>query len=162
MMRSRSRSVKGDAGDAPTDGTNVLFDVWLVSRATHGLLDAALAPTGLSADEFGLYSVLTSAESMTPSELARWMCAPLTTMSSHVKRMEGRGHVRRTRNPEDGRSYVLSLTAEGRRVHRAAGARFLPVLARVVDALGPDEPDVRRALAQLRTALEAAHAPPAT
>jgi DNA-binding MarR family transcriptional regulator len=155
-MRYRSNSVKGR--EPATDGTNVLFDVWLVSRATHGLLDAALAPSGLSADEFGIYSVLISAESMTPSELARWMSAPLTTMSSHVKRMEGRGHLRRERNPDDGRSYGLSLTAEGRRAHQAAGQRFLPALAQVVAALGPREIDVRQALASLRTALEAVHA----
>jgi DNA-binding MarR family transcriptional regulator len=152
-MRDRSKSVKGEVADPTTDGTNVLFDVWLVSRATTGLLDAALAPTGLTADEFGIYSVLTSADSLTPSELARWMSAPLTTVSSHVKRMEGRGHVKRERNPGDGRSYVLSLTPEGRRAHRAAGERFLPVLDLVVDSLGGREAEVRRALAWLRQAL---------
>ena len=60
-MRDRSKSVKAHPVDAvPAEGTNVLFDVWLVSRATTGLLDAALAPTGLTADEFGVYSVLMS------------------------------------------------------------------------------------------------------
>jgi hypothetical protein len=34
----------------------LLFDIWLVSRATTGLLDAALAPVGLTADEFALHS----------------------------------------------------------------------------------------------------------
>jgi DNA-binding MarR family transcriptional regulator len=137
------------------DGTNVLFDVWLVSRATTGVLDAALAPTGLTADEFGIYSVLTSADTMTPSELARWMSAPPTTVSSYVKRLEGRGHVVRKRNPDDGRSYVLELTAAGRRAHQEAGRRFLPVLDQVVDSLGSRrEAEVRRALAALREALD--------
>jgi DNA-binding MarR family transcriptional regulator len=146
-MRDRTTVVK------PPDGTNVLFDVWLVSRATTGLLDAALAPSGLTADEFGIYSVLTSSESMTPSELARWMSAPPTTVSSHIKRIEARGHLVRDRNPADGRSYVLRLTPEGRSAHQAAGARFLPVLDTVVEALGSKEPSVRRSLAALHAAL---------
>jgi len=148
-MRTRSRSVKREPG------ANVLFDVWLVMRATVGTLDEALAPTGLTADEFGVYSVLTAAETMTPTELARWMSAPPTTVSSYVKRFEARGHVARERNPADGRSFVLRLTREGRAAHRKAGAAFLPVLARVVEALGSREPEVRRALAALRESLDA-------
>lgn len=163
------KSVKSDGGEPrdrrasggghPVDqvgeaGTNVLFDVWLVSRGTSGLLDAALASTALTGDEFGIYSVLTSAEALTPSELARWMSAPPTTVSSYVKRLEQRGHVVREPNPDDGRSYRIRLTPEGRRVHRAAGAAFLPVLERVVVALGRDEPAVRSALGALRGALD--------
>ena len=143
--------------ELPAAGTNVLFDVWLVYRATAGVLDGALAPSGLSADEFGLYSVLTSADALTPSELARWMAAPATTVSSYVKRLERRGHVKRIANPRDGRSYLLSLTPSGRRAHRAAVDAFIPVLARVVRALGPSEASVRQGLASLRAALDASH-----
>jgi DNA-binding MarR family transcriptional regulator len=159
-MRDRSKNVKGGSArrshpvDAvPAAGTNVLFDVWLVARAVTGALDTALAPTGLTADEFGVYSVLSSSDVMTPTELARWMAAPPTTVSSYVKRLEGRGHVVRERNPDDGRSYVLRLAPTGRAAHRAGGQAFLPVLQRVVSALGRDEPAVRRALESLRVAI---------
>lgn len=134
----------------------MLFDVWLVARLACGALDHALQPSGLTADEFGIYSVLHSPAPITPSELARWMCAPLTTVSSYVKRLEARGHVTRQRNPDDGRSYVLQLTDEGRRAHQAAGACFLPVLDRVVAELGAEEPGVRRTLATLHRSLDAA------
>jgi DNA-binding MarR family transcriptional regulator len=154
-MRTRTTSVKQHPVDAvAATGTNVLFDVWLVTRAATGLLDAALADAGLTADEFGLYSVLTTSDAMTPTELARWMSAPATTVSSYVKRFERRGHVVRERHPTDGRSFVLRLTPEGRAVHRAGGAAFLPVLERVVAALGPDEPSVRAALELLRTSID--------
>lgn len=135
----------------------MLFDVWLLMKATVGVLDQALAPTGLTSDEFGVYSVLTSAETMTPSELARWMSAPATTVSSYVKRFEARGHVIRERNPADGRSFVLRLTPSGRKVHQEAGEAFLPVLQRVVAALGPREPEVRQALRALRESLPDEH-----
>jgi DNA-binding MarR family transcriptional regulator len=145
-MRDRSTFVK-------PDGTNVLFDVWLVSRSVTGRLDAALAEAGITADEFGVYSVLTTSAGLTPSELARWMSAPPTTVSSFVKRLEGRGHVERRRHPGDGRSYVLHLTPAGRRTHARAVKAFLPELQRVVDALGSEEPSVRRALATLHDAV---------
>lgn len=140
----------------PAEGTNVLFDVWLAARAATGMLDEALAPTGLSADEFGVYSVLTSADALTPSELARWMSAPPTTVSSFVKRLERRGHVTREPNPGDGRSHLLRLTPAGHAAHAAAGSAFLPVLDRVVTSLGREEPEVRKALAVLRRSIDRA------
>lgn len=92
---------------------------------------------------------------MTPSDLARWMAAPPTTVSSVVKRLESRGHLVRERNPNDGRSYVLRLTCSGHAAHRAAGALFLPALRDLVRALGSKEPSARRALADVRRALDA-------
>jgi DNA-binding MarR family transcriptional regulator len=139
----------------PPEGTNVLFDVWLVARAVTGLLDRALEPSGLSADEFGVYSVLTSSDTMTPGDLARFMSAPPTTVSSYVKRIEARGHLKRERNPDDGRSYVLRLTPSGRAAHRRAGQEFLPVLAQVLDQLGGKDATVRAALRRLHAAAEA-------
>lgn len=133
---------------------NVLFDVWLVSRATHALLDETLRGTGLDSDEFAVYSVLASTEHMTPTELARWMSAPPTTVSSYVKRFEQRGHVTKTPNPDDGRSYRLSLTPAGRRAHRIAGALFLPVLGDVVDRIGDDAPATHRRLRELHRSID--------
>lgn len=159
IMRTRSTSVKPHPVDAvPAGGTNVLFDMWLVMRSTTSLLDAALAPSGLSADEFGVYSVLTSADALTPTDLATWMSAPPTTVSSYVKRIEARGHLTRERNPDDGRSYVLRLTAAGAGAHAAAVEAFVPVLQRVIDELEGDEPRVRRSLQTLRLAVEAVSA----
>jgi DNA-binding MarR family transcriptional regulator len=155
MVRVRSQFVKGLAAHEVRDeDVDVTFMVWLTSRATADLLDAALAPAGLSGDEFAIYSVLTAAPSITPTELARWMAAPPTTVSSYVKRFEGRGHVQREPNPADRRSYRIRLTPAGRRAHRAAVALFLPVRTRVADALGARETDVREALLTLRTVLD--------
>jgi DNA-binding MarR family transcriptional regulator len=169
-MRDRTTSVKreipeagGDPGhpvsDVPEAGTNVLFDIWLVSRSATHLLDAALVSTGLTGDEFGIYSVLTSAEALTPSQLARWLSAPPTTVSSYVKRLEERGHVVREPNPDDRRSYRIRLTPEGRQVHQVTGQAFLPALEQVVAALGRDEPAVRAALGVLHTALDSLRDP---
>ena len=172
IMRDRTNSVNPlpheEGWDRPAgvrdDGTTLLLDVWLVSRATHGLLDEALAPAGLTADEFAVYSMLRGSEDgSTPSELAGWMAAPPTTVSSYVKRFEARGHVERVPNPDDRRSYRLRLTDEGRAAHLAAAQRFAPVLEQVLTALGAagaDEDRVADGLAALLAALTIARTAP--
>ena len=155
MVRHRNVSVGGlSAREVRDEDVDVTFMVWLTSRATADLLDAVLAPAGLNGDEFAIYSVLTAAPSITPTELARWMAAPPTTVSSYVKRFEARGHVQREPNPADRRSYRIKLTPAGRRAHRAAVALFLPMRTRVADALGAQEEAVREALLTLRTVLD--------
>lgn len=149
-VSEHSPEAEGVAGKVDAGLANVLFDVWLVSRAVHALIDDAIRPSGLDADEFAVYSVLASDTAMTPSELADWMAAPPTTVSSYVKRFERRGHVRRVPNPEDRRSYRIELTATGREAHHAAGALFRPALDHVDEALGENSRDTRRRLLELR------------
>jgi DNA-binding MarR family transcriptional regulator len=117
---------------------NVLFDVWLASRAATALIDEAVRDAGLNADEFAIYSVLAASDGMSPTDLAQWMAAPATTVSSYVGRFERRGHIRRLRNPADRRSYLVELNGAGRAAHLAAGLRFGPVLSEVNRRLGAD------------------------
>ncbi len=133
---------------------NVLFDTWLVSRAVHALIDEAVKASGLDADEFAVYSVLASGDAVTPSDLAQWMAAPPTTVSSYVKRFEKRGHVIRAPNPEDGRSYRLQLTDTGREIHRTAGELFAPTLAAVESALGSEAGGIHEQLLALRKTID--------
>jgi DNA-binding MarR family transcriptional regulator len=155
-MRDRTTSVKPVSPSEVRDqDVDVLFMAWLVSRSTNDLVDAALGPSGLTGDEFAIYSMLTAAGTVTPTELARWMAAPATTVSSYVKRLEARGHAAREPNPDDARSYRIRLTPAGRRAHKAASALFLPVRASVVEALGGQHDEVREALLRLRTVVDA-------
>jgi DNA-binding MarR family transcriptional regulator len=136
------------------EDVDVTFMVWLTSRATSDLVGSVLAPAGLDGDEFAIYSVLMAAPSITPTELARWMAAPPTTVSSYVKRFESRGHVEREPNPLDRRSYRIKLTPAGRRAHKAAAKLFTPVRARVEEGLGSRSDEVREALLLLRSVLD--------
>ncbi len=162
MVRERSSRVRPlTPGEVREEDVDVTFMVWLTSRATTDLLDSVLAPAGLDGDEFAIYSVLSAAPSITPTELARWMAAPPTTVSSYVKRFEARGHVAREPNPDDGRSYRIRLTPAGARAHRAAGELFLPWRDSVERALGARVAEVREALLTLREVVdEVRHAPP--
>lgn len=136
------------------ENADVTFLVWLSSRATADLLDSALAPAGLNSDEFAVYSVLDAVKTITPTELARWMAAPPTTVSSYVKRFEARGHVEREPNPVDRRSYRIKLTPAGQGAHRQAATLFTPLRTRIETALGDHREDISQSLVTLRTALD--------
>jgi DNA-binding MarR family transcriptional regulator len=155
MVQHRSNEVKELlAREIDEQGVDVLFLVWLTARATADLLDPALAPTGLTGDEYAIYSMLAASPDITPTQLARWMAAPLTTVSSYVKRFETRGHIVREPNPADRRSYLIRLTPAGRRTHHRAAALFTPVRASVTDALGTKTSEVRGMLLSLRAVLD--------
>jgi DNA-binding MarR family transcriptional regulator len=159
MMRRRTIEVNPlSSAEINAENVDVLFVAGLVSRSTTDLVDTALAAAGLTGDEFAVYSVLSAGGSVTPGELARWMAAPPTTVSSYVKRFEARGHITRTPDRSDRRSYRIRLTAAGRRTHRAAVAKFTPVHEQVLASLGDSENAIRSALIALRSAVDNARA----
>ena len=154
-MRDRSTSVKPlTEAEVRRENVDPLFLVWMVYRATADLMDTVLAPVGLTGDEFAIYSVLAESAGITPTELSRWMAAPRTTVSSYVRRLEGRGHISRTNHASDRRSYRIQLTAAGTRTHQAAGRLFGPIRAQVAEALGNQDGPVRDDLLRLRTAVD--------
>lgn len=137
------------------DGT-LLFEVWLVANSTRALLDGALRASGLSADDFALYSALARPGGITPTELASLMALPPTTVSSIVRRLERRGHVCRTPNPGDARSYRIELTRHGHAAHSRAGELFLPVLGDVEASLGIPVSQAENVLRLIEAAVRAA------
>ena len=143
---------------ASADGHTLLFDVWVVANSTRALLDHALRPSGLSAEEFALYSALRRDRGVTPTELGALMALPSTTVSSIVARLERRGHVRRARNPDDARSYRIQLTPTGRATHSAAAKLFAPVLAGVKAALTLPVAEAQAMLAAINSAVHIANA----
>lgn len=153
-----SERIEPDTGLTPAElrdeALDVPFLVWLTARATANLIDAALAPSGLTSDEFAIYSVLASDATITPSVLSQWMAAPPSTVTSYVKRFERRGHVDREPDPADRRSYRIQLTASGLAAHRSALALFAPTKAAISARLSGDEAIVREALLVLRPALD--------
>ena len=74
-----------------------------------------------------------------------------------LKRLAQKGQLRRTRHPDDGRSYVLELTRAGKATNARNVKRFALVMARLRANLGipPDEvlEPMRRLEDALRTTL---------
>jgi len=113
----------------PSDGPmSVLFDIWLVSGLTSGLLDDVLSGTDLNGDDFGMYSLLRRYGPATPTQVHRWTGLRATTVSAHLKRLEQRGHVTRSPNPSDGRSHQVGLSKSGEQAHDRATEPFLAAM----------------------------------
>ena len=140
--------------EVEAENVDMLFRIWLLSRSTENLVDSVLRPTGLSGDEFAIFSVLEAAPGITPGELARWMSAPATTVSSYVRRFESRGHVRREPKAEDRRSYGLTLTPTGRQAHGDARKRLRPIQEMLVSVLGEEERATRQVLMRLKQVVD--------
>jgi DNA-binding MarR family transcriptional regulator len=88
------------------------------------------------------------------TELAGQLGMPLTTASDVVRRLEGRGHVRRRPNPEDGRSFLFELTARGDREWRRGWGALQRINAVLDESV--DEAEMRAALIALGAAFEEA------
>ena len=117
---------------------SLLFDVWLVTGLTAGLLDEVLAGTELNGDDYGMYSLLRRFGPTTPTQLRRWTGLPPTTISAHLKRLDGRGHITRLPNPADGRSYRVGLSQDGERAHDLATEPFLAAMHQLRAQFVPD------------------------
>lgn len=89
----------------------------------------------------------------TPSELADRLALARSTVSRLLERLETEGWVRRRRDPDDGRSSQVVLSASGQRtaarVLRARHARLAVLMANID---GSDRADVVRALRLLAEA----------
>ncbi|WP_238009172.1 MarR family winged helix-turn-helix transcriptional regulator [Dactylosporangium sp. AC04546] len=133
--------------------SSVLFDVWLLTHLTTNLLDGMLRDLAVTADEFGLYSLLHELGPTTPTQVARWTGMAPTTVSGMVRRFTARGHLAQVPNPEDARSRLLELTEEGRRVTRDGNARLAEVMPGVLGALGPHAAATHLGLRRLDRAL---------
>ncbi|HET8631927.1 MAG TPA: MarR family transcriptional regulator [Thermomicrobiales bacterium] len=138
------------------DPERLLFDVWLVSRAAEALLDEALAPAGLTADEFALHSALHHAGPVTPSRLAELLALPPTTVSTYLRRLEQRGALARVPNPDDRRSSFIQLTPQGEASYQRTRECFLPVHAHVAQGLAVPLDEVQASLAALDAAVRQA------
>jgi DNA-binding MarR family transcriptional regulator len=81
---------------------------------------------------------------------------PVTTTLDYLRMMRQRGHIRRAKNPADGRSYTVSLTLEGLSAHRLTNAEWNVAVRRLEDALSLPVSEVRAALQALDDAASGA------
>lgn len=134
----------------------ILFDVFLTNQKRGRLIDTALADIELPAEDYPLYVIVGAEGPWTPTDLARRLEMPLTTVLFRVRRLERRGHAERRPNPDDGRSFTIELTPAGQRLLRKARPRFRAAAEAVEARLGADEVEsLRNGMARLRDAVDA-------
>jgi DNA-binding MarR family transcriptional regulator len=140
----------------PERRISLLFDVFVLNQHLRSLLTRALEGTGISPDQYAVYSLLFEAGSLSPTDMATRMGMPLTTLLDYLRPMLRRHHVSRGRHPRDGRSYLVTLTARGLAVFRRANAAWNEAIRRLEPGVKMPVGDVRRALHALDDAAVAA------
>ena len=116
--------------------------------ALHRRTNAALARSGLTADQFVLLTALSEGDGVTQKTLGERTASDPNTLSEMLARLEAKGLVSRRRHAADGRARCVTLTRRGRRVQatlwegsaaiRAELESLFPsdVLDGLVDSLG--------------------------
>ena len=131
-----------------------LLLVYALSQQTQRLLDEHIDMSRMAGGAFAVYSVIGAEEPVTPSRLADILGMPPTSLSYVIRRMHETGHLKRVRNPDDGRSVLLQLTARGRRVLDQALLGFATAIGQFRRELDVDEPGLLRYLEAMSGALE--------
>jgi DNA-binding MarR family transcriptional regulator len=102
----------------------LLFDLFAASQQVKTLLTVAMADAGLRPDEYAVYSGVFEFGPIAPTDLAAVVGMPPTTLSHYIRHMREAGHLVEKRDPADGRSRTLRLSASGLAAHRRANRAF--------------------------------------
>ena len=140
----------------PTTGPpTILFDVFWTQQKRKRLIEVALAGIDLPPEDYPFYVTIGADGSLTPTRMAEILDMPLSTVVFRARRLERRGHVERIENPGDGRSFLLRLTPNGRRLLNKARPRFRRYAEGVEARLGSAKTKaVASGLVELRKAID--------
>ena len=96
------------------------YEAWLqVARTNskcHQALNALLEKVGLSLAQHEVLVWIHRRSGLTQKDLSEQLLVVKSNVSALLKKLEDRGLVRRTTDPDDSRNKKLSLTAKGRRL----------------------------------------------
>lgn len=142
----------------PGSHLSLLFHLFAAEQRVRTLVTSAMVDCGLRPDDYAVYSVLFDEGPHAPTDLARRVGMPPTTMSHYVRAMLERGHVEREVVSSDRRSYRLRLTDAGLAAHARASRAFAEADNRFTAALEIGEPAATRVLAAIGRAADQAAA----
>jgi DNA-binding MarR family transcriptional regulator len=119
------------------------------------LVEQELAADGVDPAGYAILSLIGARGELRLTEVASELGMPITTASDVVRRLERRQHVRRSPNPDDGRSSLFTLTPAGDREWRN-GWPALQRINRALEGHLADPEGVRAAVRELGSAFAAA------
>ena len=136
---------------------SLLYQLWLTNLAARTLMRATMAGSGMTGEEYGLYSYLFANGGRTLSQTARDLRMPITTLATLMAAAIDRGEIERSPHPRDRRAKLLRLTDAGRaRMDRAIPAFSVGyhLLLEQLAADGAETEAIYEALERLRTGIE--------
>jgi len=107
----------------------------------------------VTATEYALTSWLAVQRKATPSQLSQELGVAPTTLSAMIDRLVQKGQIRRIAHPDDGRSYLLELTAQGQKTNTRNSRRLERVIVELRSELDADPDEILEAMRRLEAAL---------
>jgi DNA-binding MarR family transcriptional regulator len=126
---------------------------FVVSQLSGALIVQVVEGSEVTAPEYALTSWLAVQGRATPSQLADDLGLAPTTLSAMIDRLVQKGQIRRVPHPDDGRSYLLELTARGQKTNSRNSRRLERVLGDLRGELDGDPEEILEAMRRLETAL---------
>jgi len=137
-----------------TGPDTILLDLFRTNQVRERLLEASLDGLELPPEDYPFYVLIGAEGPWTPTLLAERMKMPLSTVLFRVGRLDQRGHIERVPNPDDKRSYLISLSPDGQKLLKQARPRFRAFAESVEERLGQERvATLRGHLGELRDAI---------
>ncbi|MDP9891526.1 DNA-binding MarR family transcriptional regulator [Variovorax boronicumulans] len=129
------------------------FAVYSTMLSLNKVYRGLLRDLDLTYLQYLVMLVLWEKDSVNVSEICKRLALETTTLTPLLKRLEARGLIQRVRSASDERQVIVSLTTEGRAMHKKA--RALPACVAEAMALEPqDIGNLRDQLLALRSNLD--------
>lgn len=129
---------------------SLLYMVKQVELVVRSHLDELVKPSGITALQYTALTVLERHDGLSAAQLARDSFVTAQSIADLVRSLEGRGLIRRERNPRNRRELLILLTEEGRELLERHAGPVRELEERMVRELTAHQAE------QLRTALSKA------
>lgn len=133
---------------------NFALQSFRIDQLIGKTLDDALAPSGLSPNDFAILSVLRLVAPIRSTQLAEILRMRPTSLSTRLAALQRRRLVRRRRDKLDGRARLVELTRLGDRKVKSCFPAFNAFITSVEQGLGARLGDIQDGLAELERAVE--------
>ncbi|HXP18675.1 MAG TPA: MarR family transcriptional regulator [Streptosporangiaceae bacterium] len=136
MISGKARAEKATAD---TEGGALILALQRAAHSTLHALGTRLAGEDLTASEINALALLADGQARAVGELASASGTKPTTLTSLLDRLARRGYLVRDLDPADRRSFLVSLTDQGRPVAQAARAAMSGLEAERLGAVSAAE-----------------------
>ncbi|MFC0198818.1 MarR family winged helix-turn-helix transcriptional regulator [Paracoccus rhizosphaerae] len=133
-------------------GALLCFDVYAVNLAFGRVYKPLLEPLGLTYPQYLVLLTLWSRDGQTVGHIGAGLGLDSSTLTPLIKRLEAAELVTRTRDPQDERRVIVSLTGRGRNLQSEA-SHVTACIAKATGLTAPEIVQLQSTLAKLRTAL---------
>ncbi|MFJ8134613.1 MarR family winged helix-turn-helix transcriptional regulator [Streptomyces sp. NPDC096013] len=114
---------------------SLLYMVKQVELVVRSRLDELVRPHGITALQYTALTVLERHDGLSAAQLARDSFVTAQSIADLVRSLEGRGLIRRERNPRNRRELLILLTEEGRALLTACAGPVRELEERMVAQL---------------------------